>query len=99
MFFLIWYLLPFGDIWWQVEGISVLDSSFKSDNRKEQSACKVAVEETQLDEQPPAVNSNDSEASQDDKSGEGSPFVNKSTESFNVLVIHWYLNFNLFCLN
>ncbi|KAL9314257.1 hypothetical protein ACSQ67_019709 [Phaseolus vulgaris] len=69
----------------EVEGISVLDSSFKSDNRKEQSACKVAVEETQLDEQPPAVNSNDSEASQDDKSGEGSPFVNKSTESFNVL--------------
>nr|XP_007157652.1 hypothetical protein PHAVU_002G087300g [Phaseolus vulgaris]ESW29646.1 hypothetical protein PHAVU_002G087300g [Phaseolus vulgaris] len=69
----------------EVEGISFLDSSFKSDNRKEQSACKVAVEETQLDEQPPAVNSNDSEASQDDKSGEGSPFVNKSTESFNVL--------------
>jgi len=51
-----------------------------------------------LDEQPSAVNSNESEANQDDKSGEESSFVNKSIESFNVLVIHSYLNFKLFCL-
>ncbi|QCE13972.1 SWI/SNF-related matrix-associated actin-dependent regulator of chromatin subfamily A-like protein 1 [Vigna unguiculata] len=69
----------------KVEGISYLDSSFKRDNCEEQSTCKDAVGETQLDLQPSAVNSNEPEANKDDKSGEGTSFLNKSIQSFNVL--------------
>ncbi|WVZ21261.1 hypothetical protein V8G54_008583 [Vigna mungo] len=69
----------------EVECISYLGSSFKKDNCEEQSKCKDAEGETQLDLQPSAVNSNDSEANQDDKSGEGTSFLNKSIQSFIVL--------------
>ncbi|KAL2340723.1 hypothetical protein Fmac_008663 [Flemingia macrophylla] len=68
----------------EVEGISYLDSSLKSDNWDGQSSCKDALSEIGLDKQPSAVNSNESEAKQDNKSDEGTSFVNISTQSSNI---------------
>lgn len=60
-----------------------------SDNCEEQSARRDAVSETQLDKQPSAENSNESEANRDDKSDE--TFLNNSIQSSNIMVMHWYL--------
>ncbi|KAH1126757.1 hypothetical protein AAZX31_06G189900 [Glycine max] len=67
----------------EVEGISYLDSSLNSDNCEEQSARRDAVGETQLDKQPSAENSNESEANRDDKSDE--TFLNNSIQSSNIM--------------
>ncbi|KAK7411371.1 hypothetical protein VNO78_02804 [Psophocarpus tetragonolobus] len=69
----------------EVEGISYLDSSLKSGNSVEQSACKDSVGETQLGKQSSAVNSHELEATQDDKSDEGTPFANNTIQSSNIM--------------
>ncbi|RDY04796.1 DNA annealing helicase and endonuclease ZRANB3, partial [Mucuna pruriens] len=69
----------------KVESISCLDSSLRSDNCEEQSACKDALGETRLDKQPSAVNSNELEDNQDDNSDEGTSFVNNSMQSSNIM--------------
>ncbi|KAK7304668.1 hypothetical protein VNO77_42553 [Canavalia gladiata] len=69
----------------KVEGISYLNSSLKTDSCEEQSASKNASSEAQLDKQPSAVNSNESEESKDDKSDEGTSFVNNSICSANAM--------------
>ncbi|XP_061358893.1 uncharacterized protein LOC133303060 isoform X2 [Gastrolobium bilobum] len=77
--------VPFGDVGWQVEGVSYLDTSLKTDSCEEESECKDASSETQLDKQPSAVNLNESEANEDDNSDELT-FVNNSIHSVNIMV-------------
>lgn len=54
----------------------------KTDTCEEQSACKDASSETQLDKQRSTVDSNESEANQDDKSD----FVNNTIQGANIMV-------------
>ncbi|KAK7301498.1 hypothetical protein RJT34_12363 [Clitoria ternatea] len=68
----------------EVEGISYLDTSFKTDSCEEQSACEDGSNKRQLDKEPSAVNSNESEASQDDKS-DGVFLENNSFRSADIM--------------
>lgn len=72
-----------GLLGWQVERVSFLNPSSKIDRSEEQSASEDASIETQLDRQPSAVKSNETEANQDDEFG----LVNNISQSANIMVL------------
>lgn len=74
--------VSFGDVVWQVEGVSYIDPTLKIDRSEEQSACKDASDETELDKQPSAFKSNEPEANQDDESG----LVDNTNQGANITV-------------
>ncbi|RHN66007.1 putative calcium/calmodulin-dependent protein kinase chromatin remodeling SNF2 family [Medicago truncatula] len=66
----------------EVERVSFLNPSSNIDRSEEQSASEDASIETQLDRQPSAVKSNETEANQDDEFG----LVNNISQSANIMV-------------
>ncbi|XP_057443109.1 uncharacterized protein LOC130734619 isoform X2 [Lotus japonicus] len=69
----------------EVEGISYLDPSLKTESLEKKSTFKDASSEIQVDKHPSAVNSNESEASQDDKSDEPASFENNTIQGANIM--------------
>lgn len=58
----------------------------KTESLEKKSTFKDASSEIQVDKHPSAVNSNESEASQDDKSDEPASFENNTIQGANIMV-------------